>query len=203
MLVSKALFDYDNRMRREYGPIIVGIDECGRGSWCGCLMAGAVALPATQRINGLNDSKQLDHSKRVQLSKIIKQVALSWHVEAIEAKEIDEYGLTWANTQAMLRAAQKVTDDLGKVDLYIIDQSPKFELNPHIMMPKADGTSLAVAAASVVAKVTRDLLMIDLSKEYPLYDLDKSKGYISPAHKEAVDKYGLVKGLHRFSYNVK
>jgi ribonuclease HII len=203
MLISKRLKAFDDELREQYGSIIVGCDEAGRGSLAGPIAACAVVLPANQRINGLDDSKKLSHVKRLQLSKIIKEVALSWHVEMIEADEIDEKGLTWANSQVMLRAAQKVTEDLGKIDLYIIDQSPKFELKPHIMMPKADGISLSVAAASVLAKTTRDLLMIELNKTYTGYDLDNSKGYISPAHKEGIEKRGLVKGLHRFSYNIK
>lgn len=202
--ISLKLKHFDDKMRKEYGEIIVGTDECGRGSIAGCITAASVILPPNTIINGLNDSKKLTPQKRELLSIQIKKVALAYDIQCIEPELIDEHGLTWANQQVMLRSAINVTNMINKkIDLYLIDQSPAFELKPHIMLAKGDGTSLSIAAASVIAKVYRDKLMDELSELYPLYELDKSKGYITPEHKLAISKYGLVKSLHRFSYNLK
>lgn len=203
MDTSQQLSKFDEGLREKYGPVIMGVDEVGRGCWFGPLVAGAVVLPADVKLVGLNDSKQLTEEQREDLYEQIKEKAVCWSVAFIEAEEIDKRGLTWANVTAMVRAA-KQAEGLNStiVNLYVIDQSPCKKLNPHVMMSKADSTSLCVAAASVMAKVTRDRHIKEIAKQYPQYGLEDNKGYINPAHIEAVNKYGLVKGLHRFSYKV-
>ncbi len=195
---------YDDQMRHKYGPAICGTDECGRGSWASCIAAGAVILPEGVSIPGLNDSKLLTSDKREELCQIIKKVALAWSVVFVEADEIDSRGLTWANVAVMQRACQQVGEQIQTpIDLYIVDQSPRFRLHPYVMIPKADSTSLSVAAAAVLAKVTRDAHLVELSKTHPGYGWDENKGYINQQHIDAVNKLGTVPGLHRLSYNVK
>lgn len=199
---SKPLHEFDNDLRHQYGQIIVGIDEVGRGAVAGPIAAAAVILKPDANIVGLTDSKKLTAAKREALYPIIKANALAYDIQYIAADLIDEFGLTWANQEVMLRAAMKVTQSVEKVDLYVIDQSPQFNLKPNMMFPKADSRSLSVAAASVLAKVWRDNYMIDTAKLYPQYKWEDSKGYINSEHKEAIVKYGKIHGLHRFSYNL-
>jgi len=202
--IGTKLKEYDDKLRIQFGSILVGCDEAGRGACAGPIVGAAVAFDENACLPGLNDSKQLTYQQRKSLSKFVKKVALAWHIEFIDAPEIDENGLTWANRQVMLRSANKVAEAVNTdVGLYIIDQSPSFELEPHIMLPKADATSLVVAAASVIAKVARDEYMEKLWLEHKKFDWNKSKGYLTDSHKEAIKKYGMIPGIHRFSYVIK
>jgi len=196
------LKDFDDSLRIKHGSNLVGIDEAGRGAWCGPLVAAAVCLPPDFTLEGLTDSKKLSESKRIEYSKIIKEKALAYSIQEISPEEIDKNGLTWANIQAMERAGKDVACKIEIVSVYVIDQSPCNSLYPFVMLPKADSTSLSVAAASVLAKVYRDELMCALSNQYPDYNYEKNKGYIDKDHIKAVNELGIVKGLYRESYNV-
>jgi len=145
--------------------------------------------------------KTIERQLRAELSEQIKAVALAWEVYQVEPNSIDRKGLTWANAHASHTAGMAVKAKID-VDLFVIDQMPACELEPHIMMAKADSLSHVVAAASVIAKEYRDTLMKNLEEQYPEYHLGAHKGYISAVHKDAVKKYGRVRGLHRFSYKV-
>ena len=197
------LSDYDNKLRTKYGEYLCGVDECGRGSWASSLFASAVILPPQIELLKVNDSKKLTETQRESLYEEIIKVALAYSVKMVDAETIDEKGLTFANRKAMVDAAKEASNLLNtKVSLYIVDQAPSFPLNPHIMMPKADGISQSVAAASIIGKVTRDRFMYELSKQYPEYGFDENKGYINDFHKQAVLKHGMIKGVHRYSYQV-
>jgi len=195
--------DFDDNLRKKYGANIIGIDEAGRGAWCGPLVAAAVCLPEDFILDGLTDSKKLSENKRKEYYELIKQNALAYSIQEITPSEIDKNGLSWANIQAMERAGLNVAEKVDKVSVYVIDQSPCKSLNPYIMMPKADSTSMSVAAASVLAKVYRDELMYAFSDQYPDYCYGQNKGYIDQAHVNAVNKFGIIKGFYRESYNVK
>jgi ribonuclease HII len=188
-------------LRKQYGDILCGIDEVGRGSWAGPLVVGAVVLPKDVLIPNLTDSKQLSASTRTKLAEQIKSVALAWAVYSVEPMLIDRKGLTWANATASYEAGQIILTKM-KVDLFVIDQMPSCDLEPNVMMARADSLSHVTAAASVIAKAYRDNLMTELAVQYPDYHLESHKGYISQAHKTAVRKHGKVRGLHRFSYKV-
>lgn len=203
MLKHEELKLFDDELRDQYGDNIVGIDDCGNGAWGGPMVACACMLPPDLEIKDLNDSKKLSSKKREELSIFIKENCIEYQIEYVSALELDENGFVWANRTVMQRAAEGVTNSVKKVDLYMIDQSPTFMLNPHKMLPKADGLSLSVAAASVIAKVHRDNYMIELNKQYPEYHFYSNKGYINTVHIDAVKKHGLIKGIHRHSYNVK
>ena len=194
-------FANDNKLREKYGDVLCGIDEVGRGSWAGPLVVGAVILPKDICIPKLTDSKLLSQQLRTELAEQIKAIAIAWEICQIEPNAIDRKGLTWANAHASYTAGIAVSEK-NAVDLFVIDQMPACDLEPHIMMAKADSLSHVVAAASVIAKDYRDRLMQDLEEQYPEYHLGAHKGYISATHKDAVEKYGRVRGLHRFSYKV-
>lgn len=191
----------DTKLREQYGDVLCGIDEVGRGSWAGPLVVGAVVLPKDIVIPKLTDSKQISAQLRESLAEQIKSVALAWTVFQIEAPSIDRKGLTWANATASCEAGKHI-QKIMNVDLFVLDQMPECDLQPHVMMAKADSLSHVVAAASIVAKTYRDNLMKELGEQYPEYHLDEHKGYVSPLHKTAVRKHGRVRGLHRYSYKV-
>jgi len=195
--------EFDDNLRAKHGKHLVGIDEAGRGAWCGPLIAAAVCLSPDFVLDGLTDSKKLSENKRIEYYELIKENALAYSIQEIKPVEIDTHGITWANVQAMERAAKKVEAEINEVNLFVIDQSPCKSLNPHLMMPKADSTSMSVAAASVLAKVYRDNLMYALSNQYPDYCYNQNKGYIDQNHIDIVHKLGIIKGLYRETYNVK
>ena len=198
------LVAYDADLREKYGPVLCGVDEAGRGAWSGPIAAGAVILPPTACIVGMNDSKQIkDPARREALAELVKSVALGWSVQMIGPEEIDSKGIQWANAEVMRRAAEEAAQRAGlRVDLYVIDQSPCKSLHPHLMLAKADGTSQCVASGAILAKTTRDAHMAALGEKYPEYNLAGNDGYVRPEHVDAVNKYGLVQGLHRFTWNV-
>ena len=195
--------EFDDDLRNKYGEFIVGADETGRGCWVGPIVGAAVCLPDDFELIGLTDSKKLSEKARNDFSEIIKENAIAWSIKEISADEIDQNGITWANIQVLSLSAQEVADKIGTVNLYIFDQSPKNNLTPQIMFPKADSTSLTVAAASVIAKVYRDDLIMKLHEKYPKYCFDQNKGYIDKNHVDMVNKYGIISNIYRESFNVK
>jgi ribonuclease HII len=194
---------FDDELRLKYGRYIAGIDECGRGSLAGPLVAACVVLDDRQVLEGVNDSKKLTQKKREELYERIITSCISYGVTEISADDIDNFGIQQANLNAMISSASKATKYLDELPhLYVIDQGPKNSLKPQLMIPKADSTSLAVAAASIIAKVHHDRVLEKLHNEYPEYDLISNKGYITAKHKEAVIKHGL-QHFHRKSYTLK
>ena len=194
---------FDDELRLKYGRYIAGIDECGRGSLAGPLVAACVVLDDRQVLEGVNDSKKLTQKKREELYERIITSCISYGVTEISAEDIDNFGIQQANLNAMINAATLATKYIDEMPhLYVIDQGPKNSLKPQLMIPKADSTSLAVAAASIIAKVHHDKVLEKLHDEFPQYDLISNKGYITAKHKEAVIKYGL-QHFHRKSYTLK
>lgn len=193
---------FDDDLRLKYGRYIAGIDECGRGSLAGPLVAACVVLDDRQVLEGVNDSKKLSQKKREELYDKIITSCISYGVTEISAEEIDEKGIQQANLSAMLSSAFKATKYIDELPhIYVIDQGPKNNLNPQLMIPKADSTSLSVAAASIIAKVHHDRVLAKLHEEHPEYDLINNKGYITASHKDAISKYGL-QYFHRKSYQI-
>jgi len=202
-LAHIELKKFDDQLRLKYGRYIAGIDECGRGSLAGPLVAACVVLDDRQVLEGVNDSKKLTQKKREELYERIITSCISYGLIEISAEEIDNFGIQEANLNAMINSASQATKYIDELPgVYVIDQGPKNNLSPQLMIPKADSTSLAVAAASIIAKVHHDRVLAKLHEEYPEYDLISNKGYITPKHKEAVAKYGL-QYFHRKSYQLK
>lgn len=194
---------FDDELRLKYGRYIAGIDECGRGSLAGPLVAACIVLDERQVLEGVNDSKKLTEKKREELYDRIITSCVSYGLVEISAEDIDKFGIQEANLNAMINSASLASKHIDELPhLYVIDQGPKNNLKPQMMIPKADSTSLAVAAASIIAKVHHDRVLAKLHEEYPEYDLISNKGYITAKHKEAVVKYGL-QHFHRKSYTLK
>lgn len=178
--------------------LIVGLDEAGRGPLLGPVIAAAVILPKNFYHPLINDSKKLSEKQREEAYQIIVDNALAWEVGEASVEEIDKINILEASRLAMTRALNKIKINY---DLVITDYmklpSAKKEV---IDIPHGDARSINVAAASIIAKVTRDHLCYELEKRYPNFHIGTHKGYGTKLHMEELEKYGPVKGLHRFSY---
>ena len=169
-----------------YG-VVAGTDEAGRGPLAGPVVAAAVILPK-EPIEGINDSKKLSEKKREALYDVIMARAVSVGVGYADEREIDEINILNAAMRAMARAV----DDLNvRPDFVLIDgNTSRFMEIPHRCIVKGDQKSASVAAASIIAKVTRDRLMAEYAKKYPEYGFEKHKGYPTREHTELIKKYG-------------
>lgn len=176
--------------------VVAGVDEVGRGALAGPLTACAVVLPADARIVGLDDSKALLPERRVALAEEIRGLALAVNVAHVEPGEIDALGMTAAN-RGVMRAA---VSGLGlSVDHVLVDGiDDRLEL-PCTAVVDGDAKVACIAAASIVAKVTRDALMRELDQRYPGWGFAQHKGYSTPEHKRAIDRLGLS-AVHRRSF---
>lgn len=185
---------------RKYGDTfscICGIDEAGRGPFAGPVVAGAVILPVGLKIEGLNDSKQVSPKRREELYDIIMDQAVSVGVGMASPGRIDEINILQATYEAMKHAVEDldVVPDLLLNDAVTIPQIPIRQVG----IIKGDGRSLSIAAASIIAKVTRDRMMVDYDEIYPEYGFAKNKGYGSKEHIEALKKYGPCL-IHRSTF---
>ena len=196
----EGLYTFQKDFANQAGAsVVVGLDEVGRGSVAGPLAVGAVVLPEEPRIALLNDSKQLSPEQREEIAKQIKEVALAWTVQYIEPSYIVAHGMT-ASLIAAFRKAVKAIEDQGfAVDLILLDGNPLHFDKRERNIVKGDAKCASIAAASVVAKVERDTLMVELSSQYPEYGWDQCKGYASASHIEAIKERGLTP-LHRASF---
>lgn len=176
--------------------VIVGIDEVGRGAWAGPLMVGAAVLPADRRVNGVRDSKLLTEPGREHLFGRVAGWCATWAVGEASQVECDELGMAAAQRLAARRAIEALEI---RPDAAVVDGTWNFvgDAVGHVeMRVKADRTCLAVAAASILAKVTRDRVMRDCAQHYPLWSFESNKGYPCPAHKAALQGYG-PSAIHR------
>jgi ribonuclease HII len=177
---------------------IAGLDEVGRGPLFGPVVAAAVILPRGCHLHGLNDSKKLTEKKRNELDREIRATAVSWAIAAVDAEEIDRINIRQASLLAMRRAVEQLA---LSPDFLLIDGRDTIDWDcPQQAVIKGDGTSFSIAAASVIAKVYRDRLIVELDREYPGYGLAQHKGYPCPAHLEALERLGPTP-LHRKSYH--
>ena len=190
--------DYEQQFYNDKVQLIVGCDEAGRGCLLGPVFAGAVILPKDFSHELINDSKQLSEKKREEAYKIITENAIAWGVGSCTPEEIDEINIYNASRLAMERAIENMNHSY---DLIITDcmKMPKSKVEV-IDLVHGDAKALCVAAASIIAKVSRDHLCYELDKLYPQYNIKKNKGYGTKDHLEALKNFGPVKGLHRFSY---
>jgi ribonuclease HII len=174
--------------------VVVGMDEVGRGAWAGPLSIGAVVLPPDRRVNGVRDSKQLTEARREALFERIGEWCQAWAVGHASHEECDELGMS----DAQRLAARRALDALGvEPDRVLIDGTWDFVGGGRTRtIVKGDATCLSIAAASILAKVTRDRIMRAGSDSYPGYDFDRNKGYPCPRHKLALKGYGPT-AIHR------
>lgn len=180
--------------------IEAGCDEAGRGCLAGPVVAGAVILKKDCDYPELNDSKQLTEKKRMQLRELVMHEALTYGIGVVTAQEIDEINILNASFLAMHRALDQLTI---APELLLIDGN---RFNPykkikHVCVVGGDAKYQAIAAASILAKTTRDMMMVQYDKQYPVYNWKKNKGYPTPEHKQAIADYGTTP-LHRMTFNM-
>ena len=182
--------EYENLKYQEGYRFVCGCDEAGRGPLCGPVVAAAVILPRDIVIEGLNDSKKLTEKKREALFEVIKEKAVAYAIAEASPLEIDEINILNASMLAMKRAVEALP---VKADFALIDGNCSRGFNiPTETVIKGDAKSASIAAASILAKVTRDRQCIELDKEYPEYNISKHKGYPTKEHMDAVRKYGVA-----------
>lgn len=190
--------DHENQLRASGYRLIAGIDEAGRGPLAGPVSVAAVILPPGFHHPVLNDSKQLSEKKREKLyDELIADPAIHWHAVMIEADEIDRLNILQATWTGMRRCALALDP---KPDAALIDGKPvrDFPIH-HTALVKGDSLSHSIAAASIIAKVRRDRLMVTLAEKYPGYGFEIHKGYPTAAHIQALKKLGPCP-VHRRSF---
>lgn len=190
-------YEFENEYKAKGFDLVCGIDEAGRGPLAGPVFAAAVILPDGLEEIGLNDSKKLTEKKRELLFDIIREKAIAYGIGSASEKEIDEINILNATFLAMKRAVEAlgVTPDLALVDG---NRKPKTGI-PEETIVKGDAKCISIAAASVLAKVSRDRYLLELDKQYPEYQFAKHKGYPTALHYEMIKQYG-VSPVHRLSF---
>ncbi len=191
------LYEYEEALYDQGNQLICGVDEAGRGPLAGPVVVAACILPPFLRIEGINDSKQLTAKKREELFKIIVKNAVAYQIVFVSEADVDLLNIYQATKKGMLEAIRglEVTPDH-----VLIDAMPLGELKiPHTSIIHGDARCASVAAASILAKVTRDEFMEKMDVKYPNYGFKKNKGYGTKAHMEALEKYGPCP-IHRKTY---
>ncbi len=175
---------------------IAGVDEVGRGAWAGPVVVAACVLPVGYRNDAIKDSKELTSLQRETLARIIKRDAIDYAIAEIDADKVDILNPKGASIYGM----QGVIKSLKNVDIALIDaEKPQLEI-PKVSLIRGDSQSVSIAAASILAKVFRDDLMVKLDDLYPNYYFAQHKGYGTKLHLHSLKKYGPLAHCHRFSY---
>lgn len=190
--------DFQEQFYSDKVKLIVGVDEAGRGPLAGPVVAAACILPRAYINKEINDSKQLSEKKREELFNIIKENAVAYGVGIVSAEEIDTLNIYEATKKAMKEAIANLKHEF---DLILTDAMPLKGYDVEVIpIIKGDAKALPIAAASIIAKVTRDRMMKELGKKYPEYGFEIHKGYGTKKHMDALKEFGPIKGVHRYSY---
>ena len=191
------MWEIEDSFYADGAKVICGVDEAGRGPLAGPVCAAAVILPPHLEIPGLTDSKKLTDKKRRELFPVIKEQAIAWGIGWASEQEIDEINILQATFLAMERALAQLS---VKPDLALIDGNREKDFGiPVKTVVKGDSLSMNIAAASILAKVSRDDLMVKLAEEYPQYQFEIHKGYGTKAHYAALTEHG-ASPVHRMSF---
>lgn len=185
--------EFENKCYNRGYNYICGIDEVGRGPLAGPVVAAAVILKKGSYFEGLNDSKKLSKVKREHLCEQIKKEAVAYSIIEIDNTEIEKYNIYRATQISMIRAIDSLSIS---PDFLLIDAMPLNVTIPNVSIVKGDEKSVSIAAASVIAKVHRDKLMLEYAKKYPYYDFENNAGYGTPNHLAGIKKYGIC-SIHR------
>ena len=192
------MLDFEEQFYNEKIKVIVGVDEAGRGPLCGPVVAAACILPHTYINEKINDSKKLSEKKREQLYDEIINNALSYGVGIVDSKRIDEINIYEATKEAMHLAISQLKIDY---DLILTDAMKlKDEKVDVIDIIKGDAKCQCIAAASIIAKVTRDRILLDMDQKHPEYGFKSHKGYGTKKHVEAIKEHGIIDGFYRETY---
>lgn len=195
--MEQNLWQIEDELKLRGIGAICGVDEAGRGPLAGPVCAAAVILPEHLQIPGLNDSKKLSDKKRRELFPIIKEQAIAYGIAFASVEEIDEINILQATFLAMERAVEQLN---GQADFALIDgnREPKLDIESMAVV-KGDSRSASIAAASILAKVTRDDYMEELASRYPQYGFEVHKGYGTKRHYQALEEFGMCPA-HRRSF---
>lgn len=190
-------FEFEFAAKSKGYSAVCGVDEAGRGPLAGPVFAAAVILPENCEIEGLNDSKKISEKKRDALFDVIKEKAISWSVASVDEKIIDEINILQATYLAMRKAVEGLD---VPADYALIDgnRMPPLEIEGETIV-KGDAKSPSIAAASILAKVSRDRFMLELDEKYPQYQFAKHKGYGTKLHYEMLTEHG-ISDCHRISF---
>lgn len=190
------MLKYEHELNEQGVKLIAGVDEVGRGPLCGPVVTCACILPIDYHLDGLNDSKKVSEKKREKLYEILIKDAISYSIGISSPKRIDEINILEATKEAMIKAIS----NLSVRPEHVLIDAVKLDLEiPSTSIIKGDANSASIAAASIIAKVTRDRMMYELDKKYPEYGYASHKGYPTKKHIEAVKQYG-VKDFYRFTF---
>lgn len=190
------LWEYENKLYKQGINYIGGVDEVGRGPLVGPVVAACCVLPKDFVLEGLTDSKKLSEKKRNVFFDYIKDNCICYGIGVVEPEIIDEVNIYQATKIAMKQAISKVEEQID-LEHVLIDAMPLDLDIPTTSIIKGDSKSISIAAASVLAKVTRDSMMYELDKKYPQYGYASHKGYPTKKHLEAIHKYGLIDGYRK------
>ena len=194
--IEEDLLKYEKDLYKENITLIAGVDEVGRGPLVGPVVATRVILPVNYKLEGLTDSKKLSEKKRELFFDILKKDAVSIGIGIVEAEVIDEINIYEASRLAMIKAI----NDMDIKPEHILSDAMPLDIGiSNTPIIHGDALSLSIAAASVIAKVTRDRMMIELDKEYPMYGFSRHKGYPTKEHLANLEKYGILDN-YRKSY---
>ena len=193
------MLDYELDIYKAGFKFIAGTDEAGRGPLCGPVVCAACILPSTYRNKKINDSKKLKEKDREELYDEIINNALAYNIVVISPSKIDEINIYEASRSGMVEAIKGLSI---APDYILTDAMPLYDFfgTPIEPLIKGDAKAQCIAAASILAKVTRDRIMDELDKEYPQYNFKKHKGYPTKEHLELLEKYGPIKEHYRYSY---
>lgn len=191
------LWTYEKELYKQEINYIGGVDEVGRGPLIGNVVAACCILPKDFKLDGLTDSKKLTEKKREEYYDYIINNCIAYGIGKCTPEEIDKYNILEATKKAMRKAIDEVKQKIS-LEYVLIDGNMKFDLDiPYKSIIKGDSKSISIAAASVIAKVTRDREMYELDKKYPMYEFVKHKGYPTKKHIEAINNYGLIDGYRK------
>lgn len=189
------LWQYEKELLKKGINIIGGTDEAGRGPLYGPVVAACVVLPKDFKLDGLNDSKKLSEKKRNKFYDYLIENTI-YGVGIVSPEEIDKINIYEASRKAMIKAIRQVQKQINLE--YVLSDAMPIDIDIPVMpIIKGDAKSISIAAASVIAKVTRDKILYDIDKKYPEYGFKNHKGYPTKKHLEAIEKYGLIDGYRK------
>ena len=188
-------YEYEEKYYQAGYDYIIGLDEAGRGPMAGELVVAGVIFPKGYYDERINDSKQLSSKKRDFLYNLIIENALFYNIEIISVEDVDRLNVYQANKKGM----EKCVEVLKQENMFALSDAMPINYQDHLAIIKGDAKSISIAAASILAKVTRDRLMVSHALQYPEYGFEKHKGYVTKAHKEALEKFGPCP-IHRKSF---
>ena len=190
------LYAYEKELWNKGIEYVGGVDEVGRGPLIGPVVTACVVLPHDFELEGLTDSKKLTEKKREQFYDYIMEHAVCVKIGMCSPERIDEINIYQASKEAMIEAIEKVAREIP-LEHVLVDAMPLDIDIDTTSIIKGDAKSITIAAASVIAKVTRDRMMIELDHKYPMYGFGKHKGYPTKQHLEAIETYGLIEGYRK------